>query len=119
MDEGRGEGGLSFLGRQLAPAFVVRLITLPPGEQRGYVNEEWSDALVVVERGAVELESPSGARRLFVSGDVLRLDRLPMRVLRNHGRLPVLLSAVSRRTASGLGSQPDRARPIPFPGTGV
>jgi hypothetical protein len=52
MDDGR----LSFLGRRLEPAFVLHMITLPPGRQHRYVEKEWSDTLVVVERGAVELE---------------------------------------------------------------
>jgi hypothetical protein len=103
MDDGR----LSFLGRRLEPAFVLRLITLPPGRQRRYVEKEWSDTLVVVERGAVELEYLSGTRRLFVSGDVLWLDRSPLRALRNRGRVPALLSGVSRSSASsGFGSSP-------------
>jgi hypothetical protein len=125
MDDGR----LSFLGRRLEPAFVVRLITLPPSRQRRYVEEEWSDTLVVVERGAVELESLSGTPRIFVSGDVLWLDRLSLRALRNRGRVPVLLSAVSRSsTSSGLtprrvegdrclfpepGSKQERTREVP------
>jgi hypothetical protein len=96
MDDGR----LSFLGRRLEPAFVLRLITLPPGRQRRYVEKEWSDTLVVVERGAVELEYFSGTHRLFVSGDVVWLDRLPLRALLNRDRVPALLSAVSRSSAS-------------------
>jgi hypothetical protein len=101
MDEGGFDSPLSFLERRLASAFAVRLIALAPGQQRNYVEMDWSDALVVVERGAVELVFLSGARLVFVRGDVLCLDGLPLRGLRNHREVPALLSAVSRSATPG------------------
>ena len=96
MDDGRVVGRLSLLGRRLPRPFEVRWVVLVPGHLRPYVEAEWRDALIVVERGEVELESVTGVRWRFVAGDILCLARLPLRALRNDGPLPVLLSAVSR-----------------------
>jgi hypothetical protein len=103
---------LSFLGRRLGPAFAVRRIAVAPGAERAYDAAEWRDALVVVERGAVELECRSGARRTFVSGDILCLSRLPLRALRNPGGVPALLALVSRRREPPI-RRPSRARSGP------
>jgi quercetin dioxygenase-like cupin family protein len=97
MDDGRVVGRLSLLGRRLPPAFEVRQIALVPGQPRPYVEAEWRDALVVVERGEVEVECLTGVRWRFVAGDILCLRRLPVRGLRNHGPVSALLTAVSRR----------------------
>jgi hypothetical protein len=88
---------LSFLDRPVPPQFQVRRIAVAPGTQRAVSEGEWADALVVVERGTIELECLDGARRSFGSGDVLCLRRLPLRLLRNRGRRPVLVTAISRR----------------------
>ncbi|MBA2533395.1 MAG: hypothetical protein H0V21_00120 [Rubrobacter sp.] len=56
-------------------------------------------ALVVVERGEIELECERGTRRRFGRGSVLWVSGLPLRALRNSGRGPALLVAVSRRLA--------------------
>ncbi len=97
MDGGRGGGRLSFSGRPLGPGFERRVIHLAPGSERAYDGSEWLDAIVVVERGEIELECWRGDRVSFASGDVLFLGGLPLRALRNRGEVPVLLSAVSRR----------------------
>jgi quercetin dioxygenase-like cupin family protein len=94
MDHGER---LSFLDRRVPPQFQVRRIAVPPGAERPVGEAAWDDALVVVERGQLELESLNGARRSFGSGDVLCLRRLSLRLLRNRGHGPVLLTAVSRR----------------------
>jgi len=91
---------LSFLGRPLPPAFEHRTVAIAPGGERVYVEDEWRGALVVVERGELELESMRGGRRSFARGDILWLVGLPLRALHNHGREPVLLSAVSRRSVT-------------------
>jgi hypothetical protein len=57
------------------------------------------DALVVIERGLIELESAGGVCRSFVAGDVLWLADLPLRLLRNRGAIPAVLAAVSRAPA--------------------
>jgi hypothetical protein len=88
---------LSFLDRRVPPRFQVRRIAVAPGAERAVQQDEWDDALVVIERGTIELECLDGARRSFGSGDVLCLRRLSPRLLRNRGRGLVLVSAISRR----------------------
>ena len=76
--------------------FEVRRISVAPGRSRAYDEVEWSDALVVVARGRVELEGLSGARRTFEAGAAVWLDRLPLRALHNHGRVPAVMVAFAR-----------------------
>ncbi len=95
MDENRDR--LAFLERRLDPAFEKRVIAIAPGDRRAYDEAEWRDALVVIERGEIELESTAGDRRRFGRGDVLCLAGLPLRALRNRGREDAVLVAVSRR----------------------
>jgi hypothetical protein len=80
-----------------ASALVLRAIMLAPGSTRAYDDDEWRDAIVVVRRGELELESVSGLTRRFKCGDLLWLAGLSLRALRNPGREPALLVAVSRR----------------------
>jgi hypothetical protein len=75
---------------------VVRLRG-PSGCERAYDETDWQDAIVVVERGEIEVECLGGSRRRFESGDVLWLIGLPFRTVRNRGREGALLVAVSRR----------------------
>ena len=65
--------------------FEVRWVRVPPGCTRAYDEAEWQDALVVIERGAIELEGSSGNRHHFGRGDVLSLAGLSLRALRNTG----------------------------------
>jgi hypothetical protein len=85
------------LGGRLPPAFERRVVTIPAGCERAFDERECRDAIVVVERGEVELESSGGSYRQFGRGDVLWLSGLPLRALRNRGREPAWLVAVSRR----------------------
>ena len=92
-----GDGGVrSFLGRRLPPWFVLRVVTVPVGSAVAYVEEEWRGAIVVVERGEVELEALDGERHRFGAGDLIWLDGVRLRVLRNAGEHPVQLKAISR-----------------------
>lgn len=88
---------LSFLARRLVPAFDLRVVVLAPGGERAYEEAEWRDALVVLERGEIDLESLAGSRHHVRSGAVLWLSGLPLRALHNYGPAPALLVAVSRR----------------------
>ena len=87
---------LSFLGRPLPPSFELRVITIEPGGERAYDHAAWCGALVVMERGTIELETTTGGRYAFRRGDILWLERLPLRALRNCGSIPAVLAAVSR-----------------------
>lgn len=77
--------------------FAHRVVTLAPGERCPYVSEDWEDALVVVERGAIELEDLGGVRCSLARGAVLWLVGLPLRAVHNVGRHPAVLVAVRRR----------------------
>src|SRR5262245_43042731 len=70
---------LSFLGRQLQPPFDRRVVVLAPDHTCVYNDAEWRGAIVVVEHGQIELERLDGSRHCFGRGDVLWLDRLPLR----------------------------------------
>jgi quercetin dioxygenase-like cupin family protein len=88
---------LSFLGRRLPPAFELRVVSVAPGGERPYDEDEWRDALVVVERGEIELEASAGDCLRCGPGSVLWLFGLPLRALHNRGTEPALVVAVSRR----------------------
>jgi quercetin dioxygenase-like cupin family protein len=87
---------LSFLDKELPPRFELRWVTVAPGGRRAYDEAEWRDALVIVERGPIELECLAGGRRAFQAGDILWLVGLPLRALHNPGSEPAVLAAVSR-----------------------
>jgi hypothetical protein len=74
-------------------------VIVTPGHPRPYDESEWRDALVVVARGQIELESVRGERRRFGRGDVLWLQALPLRAISSHGDRPAVLVAFSRRAA--------------------
>jgi hypothetical protein len=93
--------------------FEMRLVAVAPGRTRAYDEAEWRGALVIVERGQIELESLSGGCRTFYRGDVLWLVGLPLRALHNRGPEPTLLVAVTRAAMSfppplGLIQEPRR-----------
>ena len=78
--------------------FELRTVTMEVGAARIYNEAEWRDALVVVARGEIELESVSGDSRRFGRGSVLCLIGLPLRALRSRGAEPAVLVAVARRS---------------------
>ena len=77
--------------------FEVRLVAVAPGRSLAYHDAEWRDALVMVERGQIELEGMGGILRSFDRGAVLWLAGLPLRALHNRGHQPVVLIAIARR----------------------
>jgi hypothetical protein len=106
MDDGCGRERLAFLGRPLPGSFERRVVVVAPGRQRAFDDAEWRDALVVVERGEIELECLGGTCWRFGRGDVLWLIGLPVRALHNPGREPAVLAAVSRRRRGRGGTTP-------------
>ncbi|MGH6654749.1 MAG: hypothetical protein ACRDVE_06040 [Actinocrinis sp.] len=101
MDEPREPGcpfgaGLSFVGAACPDDFRLRTLTLLPLDAVDFRSADWADALVVVERGELEVECSSGARARFEAGSVLTFTGLPLARLRNPGREPLVLSAMSR-----------------------
>jgi hypothetical protein len=89
---------LSLLERPPPPGFELRLLHIEPLGSHPYRSGEWCDALVVIERGEVELERLDGSLWPFASGAVLWLAGLPLRALHNPGAEPALLASVCRRT---------------------
>jgi quercetin dioxygenase-like cupin family protein len=90
---------LSVLGRRLPPGFEVQVTIVAPGRDHPWRETDWRDALVVVERGRVEIECTGGMRLSFGRGAVLWLARLPVRSLRGAGPEPAVLAAVRRSEA--------------------
>jgi hypothetical protein len=80
-----------------------RVVTIPPRTSLPFQPLSWRDALVVVARGAVEIETESGQRQLFGNGALIWLDRIPVRLLRNPGVETTVLGAVARRRSSSTG----------------
>jgi hypothetical protein len=96
MGSGSETDRLSLLDRRLAWTFSLRLTVIAPGAVRTYNEAEWRDALVVIERGEIELVSVRGRRLRLESGAVLWLSGLPLKALHNPGSEPALLLAVGR-----------------------
>ena len=81
----------------LPPTFERWQLLLAPGAERPADPGEWAGALVLVERGRLDVDCRVGGRHTFESGDLLVLGWLPLRTLRNPGPEPVRLVAVRRR----------------------
>ena len=80
-----------------APGFRVHAVTLAPGEERRYDEQEWRDALVIVCAGRVEMEGLTGSRGTFAAGAILCLAGLPLRAPRNPRPGRAALPTISRR----------------------
>jgi mannose-6-phosphate isomerase-like protein (cupin superfamily) len=89
--------GLSFLGGRKGSGRLVRIVILEPGDALELHPADWSDVLVVVERGRLQVECDDGVRADFESGAVLVLTMPELRRLHSVGREALILSAVSRR----------------------
>lgn len=86
------------LGRtDLPPAFERFRVMLAPGDRRPTRPAEWAGCLVLVERGAIEVDCGAGGVRSFPTGDLIALGWLPVRTLRNPGADEAWLLAVRRR----------------------
>jgi hypothetical protein len=92
---------LTFLEGPVPSRFRLRGVTLDPGCTRDYREEDWADALVVVEAGEIELRCQAGGRRRFPAGAVMWLQGMNLQELHNPGSEPTVLSAVSRRLPGG------------------
>jgi hypothetical protein len=86
-----------WLPRAGHPAFEQRRVTIAAGAELLSDAAEWSDALVVLEQGRVEVECEAGSRQRYMARALLCLAWLPLRVLRSAGPGPAVLLAVRRR----------------------
>jgi hypothetical protein len=82
--------------------FDRRVVALPPGDVLAYDETQWRDALVIVVRGEILVETPA-RRACFGRGAVLSLAGLPVRALHNRGAEPAELVTVRRRRAARVG----------------
>jgi hypothetical protein len=89
---------VGLVGRKLPPAFELRVRVLPVGCAEPVDTADWDDSLVEVARGEIELEFVDGKRPRFRDGDVLWLDGLPVRFMRNCGPVSAVLVAIRRRS---------------------
>lgn len=105
---------LSFLGVRLPPSVRLRVVAIVAGGTHRYDPADWRDALVVVERGQIELSCCDGSRLRFGRGAVLYLERLPLHQLYNPHRETLVLVAVSRQ--AGARTQCITAPPRTEPG---
>lgn len=102
--EGEGASdvdGLPFVDGPVPSSFERRVVEIGPGRSRTFDAADWRDALVVVERGRLDLECTAGGRRSFGTGSVLCLVGLPLRALHNPDSAPTVLVAVSRTPEEG------------------
>jgi hypothetical protein len=89
---------VSFLGERRGTGRQVRTLILGPGDALDFRPADWSDVLVVVERGRLQIECRTGCRAVFGPGAVLVLTLLDVRRLHSVGTTALVISAVSRPT---------------------
>lgn len=90
------ERHLSFLGRRL-PAWVeLHVLVLPPGCTHPFDPSHWRGVLIVVERGTIQLELPSGRRLPCTQGYIGTLSGITLRALHNAGTCTAVVTGVSR-----------------------
>jgi quercetin dioxygenase-like cupin family protein len=97
------------------PGFRRRGVVVEPGGEVPYDASAWEDAIVLVERGEIELECVSGGRERFAEGALLCLACVQLRTLRNRGDEAVVLVAVARERLVDAG----RTGPAPTSRTGI
>lgn len=90
-----GPGRLSFLGGQCPRNFRLRTLILEPRDAIDYQPTDWATALVIVERGQLQIECRTGAQARFQEGAILAFAGLEIRRLRNPSSTPLVLSALS------------------------
>ena len=81
----------------LPPTFERWRTEIGAGTSRPTSAAEWAGCVVLVERGAIEVDCTAGGYRSFVAGDLLALGWLPLERIRNPGPEVARLLAVRRR----------------------
>ena len=83
------------------------MVVIEPGCSEPYRDSEWSDVLIEIDLGQIELEMCTGTRHRLSAGELFWLRGLAVRVLHNDGLEPAVLvtlartSPASRRIAPG------------------
>jgi len=91
-----GDDAPLVLTGRLWPTFAARTVVLTPGSALPFAEADWTDALIVIESGELEVETLSGLCRRFRAGEILWFAGLDLRILRSSGAEPTVLKAVSR-----------------------
>lgn len=92
----RPDERLDLLERPLPHGFAIRLLVLEPGERLPCDTRTWSNTLIEVECGEVDLHLPGDRRLRMRSGDAFWLSGLPVRSISNPGRSPAALTGLVR-----------------------
>jgi hypothetical protein len=90
------------LGVRAPLGFEQRRVLLAHAAVLPYDARQWSGALLVVERGLLELEWAGGARLRFEPGDTLCLAGLGLRTLRGAAAGPTVLVVLCRLGSGGV-----------------
>ena len=85
----------------LPEGFSRRVLRVAPGRELAVPSGRLPDAILVVERGVLELGCRSETSRRFGRGSMIPLARLPVSRLRSVGPDPLVLVAVSRASLRG------------------
>ena len=80
----------------LPTGFSRRVLHVAPGLALGLEAADLTDAIVVVQRGELELECRAGTCRRFAPGSMITAARRHVSCLRSVGPEPLVLIAVSR-----------------------
>jgi hypothetical protein len=75
---------------------AIRRLLIEAQRPRIFDRSEWQGSLVIVERGALELEWLDGARLAFSPGDMLCLQDLGLAALRAATSAPAVLLVMRR-----------------------
>jgi hypothetical protein len=97
-DDGDGDG---IAAAQPGMGFERWTVIVPAAGERPTSAQEWTDAIVVVERGVIEVVCRGGACRTFGAGSYLCLSWLPVVGLRNPGPEDTTLAAYRRARRDG------------------
>ena len=90
----------------LPDGFRRHTVTIRCGAGLDYAAFDWTDALVLIREGAVDIEGVSGRRYRFERDAILHLTDLPIRAVHNVGSSPAVITAITRRTLDDAGSTP-------------
>jgi hypothetical protein len=99
--EGAGGGDeqvllANLVSGSMPEGFARSVVTIRVGGSVSCSGQPWEDALLVVGRGALDVEASDGSRTRFPTGAVLAVAELPAGRLHNSGTEPVRLIAVRR-----------------------
>jgi len=108
---GHQDHELPFVHGPPPPSIERRTVTVEPHASLAYDSDHWTDALVLLTEGNLQLEDLSGREWHLGRGSVLCLAELPLRRLHNPGLATAALIVVNTATRSNrrgleLPSQP-------------